>query len=223
MKGIKVKLGIVAAMIFGTTAAFAADGIKVYKNSAEASYAREKYELATADDFKKPVITASLTLRTDEGSGLKWYGIKGVYALNKAAVNKYEAAVIFENKKVEKLKANLKQARKDKSKSDIPLLKRKLKKAKFDLFRDQVHLMVDREALRHDYKMVIDDQRKELASDRKELCKAKAEARRDKEGKGLAARRVDLKEREVNADKAAIANEKAMMKADMAQIDEVLK
>jgi hypothetical protein len=222
MKGMKIKLGIIAAMVFGTSTAFAADGIKNNKNSAEASYAREKYSLATAEDFKSPVKTASLTLRTDEGRGLKWYGIKGVYAYNKAAVNKYEAAVIFENSRIKKLKADLKQARKDKDKDAAALLQRKLKKTKFDLFRDQVHLMVNREALRKDYKMTICDQRKELAADRKDLCKAKAEVRKDEEGKGLTAK-VHLKEKEVKADKAAIANEKAMMKADMAQIDEVLK
>jgi hypothetical protein len=223
MKSIKKMLMIVGAIFISGTMAFAADGIKENRRSAEGSLAKERYHAATGYDFKKPVAPAALIFRTDEARGLKWYGIKGIYAYNKAAIKRYETAVILEENRVEKLKGDLKAARKDKRAEDAALIRKKLKKAKFDLFRDQMHLMIDKEALRYDYKLVIADQRQELAADRKDLCKAKAESRKDNEGKALATRRVSLKEREVEADKAAIANEKENLKADMAKIDQVLE
>lgn len=223
MKSIKKMLMVTGAVLISITTSFAADGIKENKNSAEGSYAKERYHLATGYEFKKPASTATMVFRTDEARGLTWYGIKGVYAYNKAAVKRYELAVIVEENKVEKLKADLKAARKERQTDEATLIRKKLTKAKFDLFRDQLHLMIDREALRHDYKMVISDQREELAADRKDLCKAKAEAPRDDDGKKFATRRVSLKQREVEVDKAAIASEKAMLKAEMAQIDKVLK
>src|SRR5688572_10344768 len=113
MKSIKKMLMLTGAVIIGVTTAFAADGIKENKKSAEGSLAKERYNIAAGYDFKKPVSTASLVFRTDEGRGLTWYGIKGIYAYNKAAVKKYAVAVTVEENRVDKLKADLKAARKE--------------------------------------------------------------------------------------------------------------
>lgn len=219
MKRIDVKkLSIAAAIIFSVNMAFGANRILNYDATAENSFYRNKYHIGAELHATRP----EANMVFNAASGLTWSGIKGAYAFNKAALHYYSSAVIIDEHKVANTKEDLRIARKNNDKSEKAFLKRKLKKAKLDLMRDQLHFIIDKEALRQDYLLTISDQRRELAADREDLCKAKADLRKDKSN-SLALKKVEMKKKEIKADKLAIANERASLNEEMAKADKIVE
>lgn len=219
MKRINVKkLSLAAGVLFATNMVFGANALTEFKAKAEDHFIKNRIEVGVDLQVTKPAANIEL----NKAEGAVWSDIKGVYAYNKAGIHYYSSAVIIDQHKVAGLKEDLRVARKNNDKTEKAIIKRKLKKAKLDLFRDQLHLIVNKEALRQDYFLTIEDQRKELAADRQDLCKAKADAKKDKNN-GYALTRVEMKKKEVKADQLAIANEKCAMKKDMADADKILK
>lgn len=219
MKRINVKkLSIAGAVVFGISMAFGANPIASYKAKAETNFYKNKYHLATV----LPTPGTHAVTAYNVASGLTWSGTKGAYAFNKASLHYYGSAVIIDEYKLDKIREDLKDARANHDKADRAYLKRKLRKEKMDLFRDQCHFIIDQEALRQDYLLTISDQRRELAADRKDLCKANADLRKDKSN-SFALKKVEMKKKEIKADKLAIANEKLALKNEMESADKIVK
>jgi hypothetical protein len=219
MKRINVKkLSIAGAILFGVNIAFGANPIASYKAKAESSFYKNKYHVAT----NLPSIGPEASTVYHVAAGLTWSETKGAYAFNKAGLNYYGSTVIIDEHRVATIREDLKDARANKDKTEKAYLRRKLKKAKLDLFRDQMHFIVNKEALRQDYLLVIADQRRELSLDRTDLCKAKADVRKDKTN-SLAIKKVEMKKKEIEADKLMIKKEKASLNVEMESADKIVQ
>jgi hypothetical protein len=231
MKRVKLKAMFIIGLIMSTAgAAFAAQGFTNYKNAdAHHSFYKAKTTGQVAEKMITP-IKAGLILPPSAGFGLNTALSRAEesYYINKAGFSKYGAAVIVEKYQVVKLRDQLKASTKEKDKTARMQIKKTLAKTKYDLFRDELHFMIDREALKHDYILAIKDSRKELAADKADLNKAKCDLKKEKAagnnaGITTTSNLIIQKEKEIKKDKAVIAAEKTQLKLKMKTADEVLK
>jgi hypothetical protein len=231
MKRVKLKAMFVIGLIMSTAgAAFAAQGLTDHKNAdAHHSFYKAKTTGAVAEKMMTPT-NAALILPPSAGFGLNTSlsGAEESFYTNTIGFSKYGAAVIIEKYQVGKLQEQLKTSRKEKDKTARGQIRKTLAKTKYDLFRDELHFIIDREALKHDYILAIKDSRKELAADKADLNKAKCDLKKEKAAGNNAAitttsNLIIQKEKEIKKDKAVIAAEKAQLKVKMKTADEVLK
>ncbi len=214
------KLWTVGLMICSLNVAFAADGLKGSGNI-------ELKRIHKATNKGGAISQNRLTPEYKLAVTYRW-GALGFYSDNQFGMENYRLAILRDEYKLKALKEDVRIKKKLGDKAVMNTSRRKLKKAKFDLFRDQLHFMVDREALKQDRLLMIAGYREELATDKMDLCKAKNQlnkAKRDHNEAGInkATKTIALKEKEIKQDKGLISVQKAAIKTESKTADEVLK
>ena len=235
MKQIKVeKLFVIGMIMFSVQAAFAAKGFNTQK-SADAYYCLNNVKFDRQEAYMSlshgAAIEAMELYAADKVGHHLDSAIPAAadtYTANKTGVYKYGTAVITEKYQVKVLRDQAKKATQDKDHTMLVKTRRKLAKAKLDLFRDELHFIIDREALRQDYMLTLADEQKKLATDQAALARSKADLNKElkagnDEGLLVIYNQIAIKEKEIKADKMAIAATQAKLKQEMKSADVMMK
>jgi len=220
---------IIGLMVGSATMVNAAQAIKTNPN-ANAYYIFYSHLLDRAliqESTENPLVL-NTTNKAEAELIKKETEIEEGYIKNRYALYQSATAIHIEKYKIQQLKLQLKQAKLNRNKLLVQQTRLELEKAQLNLFKNELHFIIDKEALRQNHLLAIKEKKQVLATHRAEVNKLRFKTIKQwitYDDKGLKKSKdlIALKKEEIKTDKLAIADEKKWLQAEMLAADKLVK